>query len=114
MDKNNNRKDRLRTLGTIDTYDLTLSDSLYNQENRPRNGSRHIHPLSKTKPQINTRLTSNKKHNKSINSVFAHSRAKESTPKTKVKTLMGSTYNDGGRLKTDYSDKPAGVKRIVS
>lgn len=67
------RKERMRTIGTIDSNDLNPSDSLINQENKQRNGS-HRGTLSKTKPKKKMENTISHNHNKSLNSAFVRSR----------------------------------------
>lgn len=95
------RKDRMKTIGTIDTYDCNPADTLYNQENRPKNGSR-IKNTSKSMVKKKISTTALPKHNKSLNSMLAGSTVNDCTPKNRIKRLMSITH-DAGRLKTDYN-----------
>lgn len=96
------RKERMRTIGTTDSYDLNPSDSLCNQENKQRNGT-HMRSLSKHKRSKKMENTISYNHNKSLNSAFVRSRVQEATPKCKVKRMMSITQNS--RIKTEHSDK---------
>lgn len=113
--KNNHRKDRLRTIGTTDTYDLNANDTLFNKENKQRNGSA-LNTLSKTTIKQHILKKTTKSHNKSLNSNYVHSQVRETTSKVKGKRMMSIHYDEGFRLKTDYSERGRkdGFKRIVS
>jgi len=60
-----------------------------------------------TRSKKEGKIWESRRHNKSLNSVFMHSRSRyrEHTPKIKMRRLMSNTHNDekGLRIKTDYS-----------
>ena len=110
------RKDKIKTLCTLDTFDFSHHDAHNNKENRSKNGPSF---LTQTKSTVHKRKETKRSgsHNKSQFSVFAHSRMKETTPKTRPKRMMSIAYNNNAtRMKTDYSEneQPVAFKRIVS
>ena len=111
------RKDRFRTIGTSDTYDINQSDKNITNENRRQNGSIK---KKESKSKKESKIWESRRHNKSLNSVFMHSRSRyrDNTPKIKIKRLMSNAHNDekGLRIKTDYSDSihPYSFKKMVS
>lgn len=91
--KGNNRKERLKTICTLDTYyEANFNDYYPNKENRNRNGSINITQSRIAKDKLSGPKT-HKSHNKSLSSAFVYSRVKEETPKTKVRRLMSTTNN---------------------
>lgn len=95
------RKDRIKTICTLDTYDANLADSYFNKENRNRNG-----PASASHDRSNLRQSKKKSshhHNKSQFSAFNLSRVRENTPKSLIKRAMSITQDRYSRLRTDYS-----------
>lgn len=69
--KHNMRKERLKTLGTLDTFDFNLADSYYGKENRSRNG-----PTNAGHSKSATKKNGPVQHQKSHISAFHQSRLK--------------------------------------
>jgi hypothetical protein len=121
-----NRKDRFRTIGTSDTYDVNQTDPWFTNENVRRNGSIR-RGSSKHRKQHGSQgkdlmkeigvvhRMSQSRHNKSLHSAIMG--GMEATPKLKIRRLMSSTQQDKGlRVRTDYSQRtcPYSLKKIVN
>lgn len=106
--KLNHRKDRLKTTGTSDTYELLRTENHPNHDSKPRNTT-FTRPLS-NKKRGSTAHRNQQHHNKSLNSALAPSPTRHTTVKHKVKRLMSTSHHESSRMKTECNEP--GLKRV--
>ena len=80
------RPEKLRTLCTLDTYNLNPLEQFNNKENKSRNTPYNM-TQSKNIQKTQNNFKRSRTHTKSLHSAFAQSRVKESTPKTRTKRI---------------------------
>jgi len=85
--KHKARPEKLRTLCTLDTYNLNPLEQFNNKENKNRNTPYNM-AQSKNNQKTQNNFKRSRTHTKSLHSAFAQSRVKESTPKTRTKRIV--------------------------
>lgn len=97
--KLNHRKDRLKTTGTSDTYELLRTENHPKHDSKPRNTT-FTRPLS-NKKRVSTAPRNQQSHIKSLNSALAPSPTRHTTAKHKLKRLMSTSHHEATRVKTE-------------
>lgn len=87
--KHKSRADKLRTLCTLDTYNLNPLEQFNNKENKSRNTPYHM-TQTRTSNKTPNNFKRSRTHTKSLHSAFGQSRYKDSTPKTRTKRITSN------------------------
>lgn len=96
------KKSRLKTLCTIDTFDVNFAESFYRRGKENDQKSRNC-PYSASLTKSATNKKASKQHERSQFSAYNCSRVKESS-NYKGKRAMSISQSSVNRVKTDYSE----------